>query len=78
MDFLDHKTIKEQINKLVKKYSTHNTFIGFNWHFVLGIIAFLKDSLMTKSYKHKEGFLCYNSKNHYYKIKDSHAFWIEY
>ncbi|ADZ50660.1 hypothetical protein HPHPP3_0076 [Helicobacter pylori Hp P-3] len=56
MDFLDHKIIKEQINKLVKKYSTHNTFIGFNWHFVLGIIAFLKDSLMTKSYKHKEGF----------------------
>ncbi|EJC42499.1 hypothetical protein HPHPM2_0054 [Helicobacter pylori Hp M2] len=44
----------------------------------MGIIAFLKDSLMTKSYKHKGWFLCYNSKNHYYKIKDSHAFWIEY
>ncbi|EQD89621.1 hypothetical protein HPSA50_0013 [Helicobacter pylori SouthAfrica50] len=30
VDFLDHKTIKEQMKRLVKKYSTHNTFIGFN------------------------------------------------
>ncbi|ADI35644.1 Hypothetical protein HPV225_1630 [Helicobacter pylori v225d] len=33
---------------------------------------------MIKSYRYKRWVLCYNFKNHYYKIKDSHAFWIEY